>query len=258
MLLERKAARLRKETGDLAYQSSLQAKGTPTHIFVTAFMRPAKMIIFAPIVTAVCLYIAVIYGLMYILFTTFTFVYEEQYGFNSQGAGLSFIAGGVGNVLGLAYVSVLSDKIVQKRKAANKTPRPEDRLHPLLSLPTTILLPTGLIIYGWTAEKHFHWIVPMLGTGIMGWGMLGIFMCCQTYLVDAYTQHAASVTAANAVLRSILGATLPLCGMRVYDTMGLGWGNTLLGLIALVFAPVPWLLGMVGERVRKKWGLREF
>ncbi len=259
VLLERKAARLRKETGNERYRSRLQTQGTPKEVFVTALTRPARMLVLAPIVTAVCVYIAVIYGIMYMLFTTFTFVYEETYGFSSEGAGLSFIAGGVGNVLGLVYVAILSDKIIQRRKALDKGYRPEDRLHPILTLPTTVLLPVGLIIYGWTADKHVHWIVPMIGTGIMGFGMMAVFMCAQTYLVDAYTRHAASVTAANAVLRSILGAVLPLCGLQLYDALGLGWGNTLLGCIALVLAPVPWLLGLVGERMRKspRWVMQE-
>ncbi|KAH8885000.1 MFS general substrate transporter [Thozetella sp. PMI_491] len=252
VLLERKAARLRKETGDPGYRSKLQTKGTPKQVFVRAITRPLRMLAFFPIVTAVCVYIAAIYGILYILFTTFTFVFEGTYGFSSVGAGLSFIAGGVGNVLGLFFASVLSDKIVQKRKASGQPPRPEDRLHPSLVVPSIIMLPAGLIMYGWTADKGVHWIAPMIGTGIMGFGMMGVFMAAQTYLVDAYTQHAASVTAANTVLRSILGAVLPLCGLEVYNALGLGWGNTLLGGIMLVMAPIPWALGVFGERLRAK------
>lgn len=242
----------------MRYKSSLQSTGTQKEVFIAAFLRPARLLLTAAVVRAVCLYIAIIYGLMYLLFTTFTFVFEEAYGFSSVGAGLSFIAGGVGNIIGMMYVSVLSDKIIQRKKAMNKPATPEDRLHPALTVPSALMLPAGLIIYGWTAEKHVHWIVPMLGTGIMGCGMMGVFMCCQTYLVDSYTQHAASATAANAVIRSTLGAVLPLCGLQLYDAIGLGWGNTLLGGIALVIAPVPIILGIYGERIRNgSWSFRK-
>ncbi|KAF3761189.1 MFS general substrate transporter [Cryphonectria parasitica EP155] len=257
VLLERKAAQLRKQTGDTRYRSSLQTPGSQKQVFMTAILRPARLLLTAAVVRAVCLYIAIIYGLMYVLFTTYTFVFEEQYGFSSEGAGLSFIAGGVGNLIGMFYVSVFSDKIIKNRKAMNLPVRPEDRLHPALTVPSTLLLPTGLIIYGWTADKHVHWIVPMIGNGIMGCGMMGVFMCCQTYLVDAFTQHAASATAANAVLRSTLGAVLPLCGLQLYDALGLGWGNTLLGGVALLMAPVPILLGIFGERMRNGSALRK-
>ena len=197
-----------------------------------------------------CTYVAVTYGLLYLLFTTFTFVYTEVYGFSAVGAGLSFLGGGIGNFFGLAFIGYFSDRVIQKAKAEGKAPQPEQRLDLILTVPTALLLPLGLIMYGWTAEKHLHWIVPMIGTGIMGFGMIGIFMVIQTYLVDAFTAHAASVTAANTVLRSILGALLPLCGLQLYDALGLGWGNTLLGLIALALAPVPWLLHRFGERIR--------
>lgn len=204
----------------------------------------------SPVVAAMCIYIAIMYGLLYILFTTFTFVYRDNYGFSSIGAGLSFIPAGVGNVLGVAYSGILSDRIVKRIKRHGRVPRPEDRLHVLLTVPASLLLPLGLIVYGWTADKHVHWIVPMIGTGVMGVGMIGVMMCAQTYLVDAYTVHAASVMAANSFLRSILGALLPLCGLQLYDAIGLGWGNTLLGGIALAFAPLLWLLRVFGEQIR--------
>jgi hypothetical protein len=75
-------------------------------------------------------------------------------------------------------------------------------------------------------------------------------MTIQTYLIDAFTIHAASAIAANTVLRSIFGAVLPLCGLDMYDALGLGWGNSLLGFVALALIPVPVLFRLYGERIR--------
>ena len=75
-------------------------------------------------------------------------------------------------------------------------------------------------------------------------------MPVQTYLVDAFTVHAASATAANTVLRSLVGALLPLAGPKMYDTLGLGWGNSLLAFIALAMCPMPWIFYRYGERIR--------
>ncbi|KAI8711261.1 MFS domain-containing protein [Fusarium sp. LHS14.1] len=257
VILERKAAKLRKSTGVTKYRSAMQATGSSKEIFISAITRPMRMLLFSPIVTMVCLYIATLYGMLYLLFTTFTFVYHDMYGFSAVSAGLSFIAGGVGNLLGLMFVGYLSDKLIKDSQSAGKAVEPEQRLDLRLTVPTALALPIGLIIYGWTAEKQLHWIVPMIGTGIMGFGMIGIFMISQTYLVDAFTRHAASVTAANAVLRSLLGALLPLCGLKLYDGLGLGWGNTLLGLISLALAPVPWLLNRFGGRIRENPKFRQ-
>ena len=72
-------------------------------------------------------------------------------------------------------------------------------------------------------------------------------------MVDAFTIYAASALAANAVLRSIFGAVLPLIGQRMYDTLGLGWGNSLLAFIALAMCPIPLLFYWYGEWIRLRW-----
>lgn len=61
----------------------------------------------------------------------------------------------------------------------------------------------------------------------------------QTYLVDAFTSYSASALAANNVVRSICGGVVPLAGPSMYGKLGLGWGNTLLGLLGLVFGLTP-------------------
>jgi hypothetical protein len=71
-----------------------------------------------------------------------------------------------------------------------------------------------------------------------------------TYLVDAFTIYSASVIAANTVMRSLLGALLPLAGPSMYKALGLGWGNSLLGFIALAMLPLPYIFWKYGERIR--------
>lgn len=222
---------------------------TPKTIFLMSLIRPVRMLFLQPIVTVCAVYIATMYGLMYILFTTFTFVYEGQYHFSSVGAGLSFISSGLGMLIGLLVTANFSDRIYQ-RAVAKGEGRPEKRLHWSMILPGSLLIPAGLFIYGWTAYEQVHWIAPMIGSSVMSVGSIIITMSIQTYLVDAFPANAASVSAANTVLRSILGALLPLCGLDLYDAIGLGWGNSLLGFIALALAPVPVCLGIFGDRLR--------
>jgi len=50
-------------------------------------------------------------------------------------------------------------------------------------------VPVGLFWYGWTAETHQHWILPIIGTIFVGIGLLGTFMPIQTYLVDAVSNR---------------------------------------------------------------------
>lgn len=70
------------------------------------------------------------------------------------------------------------------------------------------------------------------------------------YLTDSFTLYAASVLAATTVLRSLVGALLPLAGPAMYKAMGLGWGNSLLGFLAAAMIPLPILFYKYGERIR--------
>lgn len=81
-------------------------------------------------------------------------------------------------------------------------------------------------------------------------------MPCMTYLIDAFPRYAASAISANTLLRSLLGAFLPLAGLNMYDALGLGWGNSLLAFIALAFSAVPLLFYKYGEYLRKRFPVK--
>lgn len=266
VILQRKTLRLQKETGNLELRSKLDVGLSPRDFFVRSIVRPTKMLIFSPIVLATSLYVGVVYGYLYLLFTTFTNVFEGTYGFSSGSVGLSFMGMGVGSLLGLLYFAWSSDRLLKKRTAQedliaaaagepSQGMKPEYRLPPLVQ--GAVLIPAGLLLYGWTAEYHVHYIVPIMSTALIGAGNLAVFMVITTYLVDAYTVYAASALAANTVMRSVLGSVLPLAGQKMYDTLGLGWGNSLLAFIAIGMLPLPWILMKYGERLRKKFELKD-
>ncbi|OAX82791.1 hypothetical protein ACJ72_02863 [Emergomyces africanus] len=249
VLLKRKTKQLIKETGNQNLKSALDTGKTSRELFVFSIIRPTKMLFLSPIVLLLSIFMAVVYGYLYLLFTTFSSVFVQQYNFSTGSAGLSFLGIGVGSILGLTASAILSDRILQNlAKRHDGEMKPEYRL-PLM-IPGGLCIPIGLFWYGWTAEKGVHYVVPIIGTGFVGVGMLLIMMTGSTYIVDAFTVHAASAMAANTVLRSLGGAVLPLCGLKMYGALGLGWGNSLLGFIALAMTPIPWVFYKYGERVR--------
>lgn len=78
-------------------------------------------------------------------------------------------------------------------------------------------------------------------------------MSMQNYQVDSYTKYAASGSAAIMLFRSLIGALMPLGGLEMYQTLGLGWGNSLLAFICLAFFPVPVLLYFYGIKLRQRF-----
>ena len=116
-----------------------------------------------------------------------------------------------------------------------------------------LIIPGGLFMYGWSADAHGHYIIPIIATGICGFGLTTTTIPASTYLVDAFGIHAASAVAATNALKYAVGAVLPLAGPPLYRRLGLGWGNSVLGFIALGLIPVPLLLMRFGERLRTRW-----
>jgi len=75
------------------------------------------------------LYMAVVYGYLYLLFTTFPRVFEGQYGFSIDSVGLTYLGTGVGAFLGVVLCGALSDRLVKRLTARNGgNPKPEYRL----------------------------------------------------------------------------------------------------------------------------------
>lgn len=140
--------------------------------FALAVVRPTKMLFCSPIVAIMSLYTAVIYGTLYLLFTTITFVFEDIYKFSSSMVGLAYLGVGIGMLLGLPIAGKGTDLILQRRKAEGLELKPEHRLDNRLVLPGACAVPVGLFIYGWTTKYHVHWIVPLIGTAFLGFGMI--------------------------------------------------------------------------------------
>lgn len=85
---------------------------------------------------------------------------------------------------------------------------------------------------------------------------MGVFMPIQTYIVDSFPQYAASAMAGMTCVRMLFGAVLPLAGPSMYRSLGLGWGNSLLGFVAVGMIPVPALIFKYGTMMRKKWPVK--
>jgi multidrug resistance protein len=252
VLIRRKTAKLRTELNRPDLQSIYAPKGSPPRLAVLSqgLIRPLRMLFFSPIVFILSFYMSVVYGLLYLLFTTITGVFQGQYGWSPEICGLAYMGVGLGFFLSLALVAKLSDAtVVRMTRANNGVFEPEMRLPACVFF--AFFIPITFFWYGWAAEKQVHWIVPILGLAPFGFGMIGIFMPIQTYLIDAFPEFAASSLAALTASRSLFGALLPLGAPKMYEKLGLGWGNSTLGFIAIALIPAPALIYKYGERIRK-------
>ena len=217
-----------------------------------SFVRPFKLLGTQPIVQYLAIYMAFLYGLIYLVLSTFPALWERRYGESIGIGGLNYISLGLGFFIGTQTCAPMNDRIYRRlKKRNNNVGKPEFRV-PLM-FPGSCLVPIGLFIYGWSAQYRTHWIVPNIGTTVLSAGIIIGFQCIQTYLVDSYTRYAASAVAAAAVLRSLSGFALPLAAPALYARLDYGWGNSLLGFLGLVLGiPAAFILWSFGEKMRKR------
>ncbi|KAI9037722.1 putative phenol monooxygenase [Aspergillus affinis] len=253
-ILRDRAKALRKDTNDQSFQTDAERQNkTLPQVLRTALVRPFILLATQPIVQVLALYMAYIYGIMYLVLSTFPALWTSPSYYNESTGigGLNYISLGLGFWLGSQICAPLNDRIYRRLKARNNgIGRPEFRV-PLLPF-AALFTPAGLFIYGWTAQYRVHWIAPNIGACLFGMGNIVTYQCIQTYMVDAYTRFAASALATAAFLRSLAGFGFPLFAPYMYDGLNYGWGNSLLAFVSLALGiPAPLFLWRYGEKLRK-------
>lgn len=130
-------------------------------------------------------------------------------------------------------------------------PVPEDRL--VLAMFGGVLFPVSMFWFAWTAEYNsIHWIVPTIAGTFLSASFLLIFVSYLNYITDTYLMAAASAMAANAFCRNICGSAAPLFTRYMFDNLGVGGAGSLIGGIATLLAPIPFVFYKYGGPIRER------
>lgn len=271
VILVGKAADLRRRTknwGIHAKQEEIEVDFS--ELVQKNFSRPLRLLITEPIILLLSIYMSFIYGLLYLFLTAYPIVFMGIHGFNPGQAGLTFFGMICGQLLAGASVIAQQPWYTRKLAANNGIPVPEWRLPNMMA--GGIAFAIGVFWFGWcvhgavkqaaqtrvltTARTGYradiHWAVPAASGIFTGFGLMSIFLQALNYLVDSYLMFAASAIAANTFLRSLAGAGFPLFARQMFNGMGIQWAATLLGCVAAVLAPIPFIFYFYGDRIRAK------
>lgn len=253
LILRRRAEKRRAETGDPQYVTAaerLHTATSPIKAISRSLTRPLRLLVFHPIVQLISVISALNYGMLYIILATFSDLWVVAYGQPVDISGLHYIAVALGEIAGSQISGYVMDRIYRRlRSRACDAGQPE--YHVPMMLPGAILAPAGLLLYGWAAQTHKHWVFVDIGMFVTTFGLQIAGMPTQAYIIDSYPEHASSATAASQLLRSLMAFTFPLFAPAMYHALGYGWGNSLLALITLLFGvPAPLLLWWWGPQLR--------
>ncbi|EXJ80497.1 hypothetical protein A1O1_08642 [Capronia coronata CBS 617.96] len=215
-------------------------------------------------------YNAIIYTAFYDVAASTPTLFTRIYGYSALQVGLCYLPYGVGCAIGCIAGGRVMDwnflRIGRKpetawdgSKGADLGRFPIERARIQVIWPILYIGIAAICCYGWTLEWNASVAAPLVLQFIIGLCVTGSFNVLGTLLVDLHPTDPSAATAANNLVRCLLGAA----GTGIIDIMisgmGSGWCFTCIALICLVTSPMLWLVtrwgpGWRDEGRRKKSG----
>lgn len=155
VLLRHKAAKLRKETGDERWKAPIEImQRSILQTILRSCYRPFLLLTLEPMVLNLCLFSAILLGVLYLFFGAFEIVFTNNHGFELWQVGLSFTGLLVGQLVAIGtdplwhnnYLRLLRKKEEEDGESGGS--EPEYRLPPAIA--GGILVPIGLF---WCASS---------------------------------------------------------------------------------------------------------
>ncbi|KAF4603947.1 hypothetical protein EYR40_001122 [Pleurotus pulmonarius] len=213
--------------------------------------RPFIFLFTEPIVACLAIYVAIVYGTLYALFSAFPIIFQRHRGFSAGEGGLAFLGVGLGVVMGTTSTNIQNRFYWRAMdKSDNGRAPPEARLH--MSIIGGVLCPIGLFWFAWTSQPHIHYLVSIFAGVPFGIGVAQILQGLTAYVMDAYGLYFASAIAATVVLRSIGGAIFPLFSTSMFNALGDQWAMSVFGFMSAVCMPMPIIFFKYGWWIRSK------
>ena len=91
---------------------------------------------------------------------------------------------------------------------------------------------------------------PILSTFVFGYSLVTIFTATYLYICFVYTIYAGSALAFVSFSRYVISGALLPASVPMYQHMTPHWVLTMVGILTIIMAPVPFLLYRYGHRIR--------
>lgn len=176
-----------------------------------SLFRPVHMLFTEPIITFICLYVAINFGVLFSFFAAVPYTFETVYAFNIEQTGLVFFSIVIGSFLGLVTI-IICDVALYRRQAPHYPPGaipPEFRLYPAMI--GGFGLPLGLFWFAWTSKQEVSWASPAAAIIPYSWGNLCVFVATAQFASDTYHGNVmASASSAMTLSRYGFAGAFPL------------------------------------------------
>ena len=252
LLLQWKAEHYRTITGDHRFVCNHEI--IPATLFTrlkVSMTRPFLMLT-EPIIALMTLYLTVVYIVLFTFLVGWPYIFESTYALGQGLANIIFIAMFVGTATNFILIPIVYRMTSrQVGKSKDKTFNPETRVWYGM-LGSSIAIPVSLFWMGWTNSRSISVWSDILAVALFGFGVNGIFTCVYMYVIDSYQIYSASALTFVALVRYMAAGGMTVVGIPFYKNLGTHYTLTILGALAVLLAPVPYLLYLYGHRIRVK------
>ncbi|KAJ7642040.1 putative caffeine resistance protein [Roridomyces roridus] len=253
-VLLRRAERLRRLTGNKELRTATERQHSGTsEILYEALVRPF-ILAAEPVLMFANLYLGFVYGLFYIWFEAFPLVFNDIYHFNEGVGGLPYLGFLVSGTLGYVFYCIYHAYHIAPRYmravAQGKSVPEEIKLE--LGLIASILVPTSVLTFGFTAKASIHWMAPIIGASLYFPAIFLIFQSILAYITGAYPEHKTAVLTGNVLFRASIASVFPLFGRGFFHNLGLGGGSGLLAGLSFALMGVYCLLLKYAHILRRR------
>ncbi|KAM0418658.1 hypothetical protein ACHAPT_012461 [Fusarium lateritium] len=218
-----------QKTTKIHWDQGPQEPAGRKHVDITGPLR----ILFSKQAAPIILFLAIYYAVWQMSITAMSTLFETTYGLGETQVGLTFIANGVGSIIGTLITGKILDIDYRRVKAqhdshpvseASQSEFPLEkarlRLVPLFSL----LQCLSIILFGWTIHypRQVHIAVPIISTFITGWTAVSTQSVVMTYLVDVFHDRSAAASASLNLARCLFAAGGTSFVMPMINGIGVG------------------------------------
>ncbi|KAM0744136.1 hypothetical protein ACQRIT_001450 [Beauveria bassiana] len=219
--------------------------------------------------TPIIVFMSVYYTVWQMSITAMSSLFKDRYGLSEMQIGLTFIANGVGCILGTLVNGRILDADYSRVKAqlAAATAAAGDsaseghdddvtsfpiekarlRLLPVFSLIQCL----SILLFGWTIQypRSVPIAIPIISTFATGWAAISTVAAISTYLVDVFPDRSAAATASLNLARCLFAAGGTSFVMPMIGGIDVGWTFTICVAVQLVALVGP----LVQYRYAGKW-----
>lgn len=193
-------------------------------------------------------YGALLYAGYIAVLSTLTSELHTRYGFDSLKIGLCYLPIGCGSLTSRFTVGRLLDRNFKRHAARQGLEIVKNRQQNIdnfnielarlqLASPLTYLASISIIAYGWVMEYRTPLAGPLVVLFFVGHFTTGGFSTLNTLVVDTHRETPATATAANNLLRCLLGAGAAAVSTPLINRIGIGWAGTSIAFPWVLFSP---------------------